>query len=127
MKLHLTKTELPALTEVLERLIIENVGPFGILSIPDAFVETRLIITNAKLKVRNEVICALLIIKLYKKLKEKCALIDKKKYSINVEPESQLAFIHFLQGVRIPVTTFSGQLTHRVLTEFYRSTSNLTS
>lgn len=107
MKLHLTKTELPAFTEVLERLIIKN--------------------AEETLIKRQEVICGLLIIRLYKTLKEKCALIDKKKYSFNVDLETQLAFIHFFQGVRIPVTTFSGQLTHRVLTEFYRSTSNLTS
>ena len=104
VKLKLNKSELPALTEVLEKLIIKN----------EALTEL------------HEIVCALLIIKLYKKLKEKCAVIDKKKYSIGVETETQLSFIFFFQKEKIPVATYHGQLTHRVLTEFYSSTSNLT-
>ena len=92
-------------SEVLEEMLTQNDG------------------TGAK---RPEVIVQLLILKLYKKLKEKCAIIDKKNYSIGVEPEQALAFLEFFQGIRIPVTSFAGNLTHKIMQQFYKETSTLT-
>lgn len=104
LKLKLKDSELTALTAVLEDMIFKND--------PGAN--------------RHEVIVALLVLKIYKKLKEKCALIDKKNYSISVDPEQALAFLEFFQGIRIPVTSFAGNLTHKIITQFYKDTSTLT-
>lgn len=64
-----------------------------------------------------------LMVKLYKKVKQKCIVIEQQKYTMSVEPETALAFIEFVVPVTLDRQSYQGNLVQTILNSFHKQTA----
>lgn len=74
---------------------------------------------------RTDAIVALLMAKLYKKLKEKTILMEPRKYSFQVSPETALAFIEFFTAIPVDRCTHASNIVDSLIRQFDQQTASI--
>jgi len=73
---------------------------------------------------RTEAIVAVLLLRLYKKLKEK-SILNSKPVKLSIQPETALAFIEYFCSVPFYHSSYHGLLIQRCLGELDRQTAHI--
>lgn len=73
---------------------------------------------------RHDAMVVLMMLKLYKKLKEKSILIDA-PLRMSIPAEYAIAFIEFFSGHNIPCHTFAGNYLMKLMNHFDQQTAGL--
>jgi len=73
---------------------------------------------------RMEAIIVTLMVKFYQKLKQKSILIDKPAITINVEPETAMAFVEFFCDYPIDCYTHAGNTVQKLIANYDKQTAN---
>lgn len=71
---------------------------------------------------RHEAIIATLMVKFYKKLKEKTVLIEPRNYTFSIGPETAMAFIEFFKDAPFTTTSYEGNFTQNLIAQFDKET-----
>jgi hypothetical protein len=73
---------------------------------------------------RNEAIIGVLMLKLYRKLKQKCAIIEPRIYTISIEPEYAIAFVQYFTKRPVNLVSHAGNIIQKMVALFDQQTSN---
>lgn len=72
---------------------------------------------------RMDAIITVIMVRMYKKLKEKSILMEK-PIRLNIPPDMAMAFCEFFFAIPFDNTSFGGNLLQRLLAHFDQQTSN---
>lgn len=72
---------------------------------------------------RYDTIINILVMRFYKRLKEKTILLEPKTYSMDVDQETALAFCEFFEGTALKTTAQEGITVLRLISQFDKNTS----
>lgn len=73
---------------------------------------------------RMDAIISTLMVKFYVKLKQKSILMDKPKMTINVEPETAMAFVEFFSTCTINPASHAGNTINKLISNYDKQTAN---
>lgn len=75
-------------------------------------------------KNRYGAIIEVLMVKLYKKLKEKTVLMEPRNYTFSIGPETAMAFIEFFQNKPFQMDSYEGNIVLKLINQFDKQTAN---
>jgi hypothetical protein len=73
---------------------------------------------------RYETIIAILLVKFYKKLKEKCIILEPRNYKFSVGPETAIAFVEYFSTSPFSPTSHAGNLIQQLIFTFDQQTAS---
>lgn len=91
------------------------------LEVLTGWVENEL--NTTKFTTRTEKIVQCLMVKFYKKLKQKTIVIDRNKHTISIEPETALAFLEFVMPATLDRSSYEGNTVQIIFNQFHQQTA----
>lgn len=74
---------------------------------------------------RLEAIVVALMLKFYLKLKKKSIMLDKSSITVNIEPETAMAFVEYFTGYPIDCISHAGNVVQKMIGECDKGTAQL--
>lgn len=72
---------------------------------------------------RMEAIVVTLMVKFYLKLKQKSIMLERPYITLNVEPETAMAFVEFFQGYPIESFSHAGNVVNKLIANYDKQTA----
>lgn len=85
------------------------------------------IINTDECETRCDAIVTILVLKMYKKLKEKTVMMEPKNYTFSIDPETAMAFIEFFSCIPFDKYSHGGNVADRMIQDFDKQTAHFIS